>query len=170
MFSVPDGTTTVAGDFLIEYGFVALFAVFVVEGVMLLYVAPSESLVPAAVLLLADSLADYAFVILVAVAGATLGQTLLFVLARRGGRNYLSRRSWFRVSDETVARFEGWFDRWGRLAIPVSNTLPFTRGMLTVPAGFAEMRLREFVVLSALGTLTFEVILAALTVGALRVL
>lgn len=170
LFSVPAGTTAAARDLLVQYGFAALFAVFVIEGLMLLYFAPSESLVPAGMLLLGDSLADYALVVLVAVAGATLGQTLLFALARRGGRDYLVNRSWFRVSDKRLARFEGWFDRWGRLAIPLANTLPFTRGMLTVPAGFSGLRASEFAVLSAVGTLSFELILAGLTVGVLGVL
>jgi membrane protein DedA with SNARE-associated domain len=49
--------------------------------------------------------------------------------------------------------------------VPVSNSLLFTRGMLTVPAGFAEMRDREFVALSALGTLSFELIWAGIALG-----
>jgi membrane protein DedA with SNARE-associated domain len=48
--------------------------------------------------------------------------------------------------------------------VPVSNTLLFTRGMVTVPAALAEMSTRRFVVLSALGTLSFEGILALATV------
>ena len=43
----------------------------------------------------------------------------------------------------------------------MSNALLFTRGMLTVPAGLAEMDDRTFVVLSALGTLLFQTWLAA---------
>jgi membrane protein DedA with SNARE-associated domain len=37
--------------------------------------------------------------------------------------------------------------------------------MLTIPAGLAEMDARTFVVLSALGTLSFELNLAAVTLG-----
>jgi len=49
--------------------------------------------------------------------------------------------------------------------VPISNTLLFTRGMLTVPAGLAEMDAREFVALSAVGTLVFETALMLLTLG-----
>jgi membrane protein DedA with SNARE-associated domain len=49
--------------------------------------------------------------------------------------------------------------------VPISNTLLFVRGLATVPAGLAGMRLRRFALLSALGTLTFEVILALATLG-----
>lgn len=152
--------------FLLEYGYVALFLVFILEGAMLLYVAPSESLVPVAVASpLASSVGEYALVIGVAVAGATVGQVLLFLVAKRGGRPVLQRYRWMGVTDERLDRYEGWFTRWGPVVIPVSNTLLFTRGMLTIPAGLAGMDTRRFLVLSAVGTLVFETALAAVTLG-----
>jgi membrane protein DedA with SNARE-associated domain len=146
-----------------SYGFYALFFVFILEGGMLLYFAPSEALVPVsiAVLLPADpSAGGYALVIGVATVGATLGQYGLFLLAKRGGREYLLAKPWFRISPDQLLRFDSWFQRWGKLAVPVSNALLFTRGMLTVPAGLADMSDREFVVLSAVGTIVFETWLA----------
>lgn len=154
-----------------RYWLIALFAIFVLEGAMMLYFAPSESLVPAAVgLAAATDVAPatsrvYALVIVTAVVGATIGQYLLFLLAKRWGREWLLDRPWFRVSDEQLGRFEGWFSRWGLLAVPVSNTLLFTRGMLTIPAGLADMDDATFVVLSALGSLSFQTILALMTLG-----
>lgn len=165
VLAVPAGTTAFAQSLLERYGLVALFGVFVVEGAMLLYFAPSESLVPAAVLVLGNSTADIATIVGVAVVGATIGQTGLFVVAKRGGREVLRERRWIAVSEGNLDRFEGWFDRWGALVVPVSNTLLFTRGMATIPAGLAEMDTRTFAVLSALGTLSFELILAAVTLG-----
>ncbi len=153
-----------------EYAFLILLGVFVLEGAMLMYFMPSEGIVPAAIILIGGSVAENALIIGIAVAGATVGQFALFSLAKRGGREYLLEKRWFRISEEKLDRFDGWFDRWGPLVVPVSNSLLFTRGMLTVPAGFAEMDDREFVVLSALGTLSFELILAAITLGVLGML
>ena len=150
--------------FVDTYGLGALFLIFVLEGAMLLYFAPSEALVPAGVALLADGPHDYgaiAAVLAVAVLGATVGQFALFTVAKRAGREYLLAQSWFRISESRLERFDAWFARWGPLAVPVSNALLFTRGMLTVPAGLAEMDDRTFVVLSALGTLLFQTWLAA---------
>lgn len=161
-------TSELARSLLTEYGLVALFLVLVLEGAMLLYFAPSESLVPAAVVLLASSTAEIVLVVLTAVAGATVGQYVLFALAKRAGREYLLERRWFRIGEERLDRFDAWFDRWGPVVVPVSNTLLFTRGMLTVPAGLAGMRDRDFVVLSAIGTLSFQTILVLLTLGVLE--
>lgn len=163
-------TTAFAADLLREYHLLALFAVFILEGAMLLYFAPSESLVPAAIVLLGDSTTDVAAVIAVAVVGATIGQYGLFLLARRVGREYLVDNRWVRIGDDRLTRFENWFARYGPIVVPVSNTLLFTRGMLTVPAGLADMDDRLFIGLSALGTLSFEVLLALATLGVLDLL
>jgi membrane protein DedA with SNARE-associated domain len=118
-------------------------------------------LVPAAIGALATTEGGYDWILvgiimLVAVVGATIGQTALFLLAKRGGREWLLEKPWFRIEEAKLDRFDRWFERWGRPAIPISNALLFTRGMLTVPAGIAEIDVREFAVLSALGTLVFE--------------
>lgn len=153
-----------AAALLDRYGLAALFCILILEGAMLLYFAPSEALVPAGIALLTGGAGDYlgiATVIGVAVLGATVGQFVLFTIAKRAGREYLLEQSWFRVSEDQLERFDGWFDRWGPLAVPVSNALLFTRGMLTVPAGLADMDDRTFVALSALGSLLFQSWLAA---------
>ena len=151
---LPDGLRDLLAT---DYGLLILLGVFVLEGAMLLYVVPSELVVPGALALLGGSLADA-----VAVVGATIGQYALFSLSKRVGRDRLLRSRWFRVSDDALARFEGWFDRWGPVVVPVTNTLLFTRGMVTVPAGLADMDDRRFAALSALGTLSFQSILAGL--------
>lgn len=169
-FVAIDETPELAVHLFGQYGLLALFFVFILEGAMLLYFAPSESLVPFAIAFLASTPTDYAIIIVIATIGATLGQYGLFLAAKRGGRGYLLEQRWFRISDERLKRFDQWFDRWGPLVIPVSNTLLFTRGMLTVPAGFARMNDRDFILLSALGTLIFQSILAGITLGLLDLL
>jgi membrane protein DedA with SNARE-associated domain len=147
------------------YGLPALFPIFVLEGAMLLYFAPSEALVPGAIEFLATGSSGYewvtiALIFAVATVGATLGQVALLLLAKRGGREWLLRKPWFRIEESKLDRFDAWFDRWGKWAVLVSNALLFTRGMLTVPAGVAEMDVREFAALSAVGTVIFEAWLA----------
>lgn len=162
------GDTEFARELLDTYGLLALFFILILEGAMLLYFAPSEALVPAGIGLLTNGSGDHlgiATVIGVAVVGATIGQFALFTIAKRAGRDYLLEQSWFRVSESQLDRFDSWFERWGPIAVPISNALLFTRGMLTVPAGLAEMGDRTFVLLSALGTLVFQTWLALVALG-----
>ncbi|MEF8853426.1 MAG: VTT domain-containing protein [Haloarculaceae archaeon] len=155
------GDSALARELIRDYGIYALFAIFVLEGAMLMYFAPSEALVPFAIATFATTSGGYdwpvvAAIFAVAVAGATAGQVALFALAQRGGREWLLRKPWFRVDESRLDRFDGWFEQWGWVAVPVSNALLFTRGMVTVPAGVAEMDVRRFAVASAAGTLVFE--------------
>ena len=163
---IPEGAVGTARRFLKQYGLLAVFAAFVLEGAMLLRFAPNESIVPLAVLTFGDTPTDVAAIVAVAVVGATIGQTALFLVARRAGREHLLGSRWIRVSEGALDRFDGWFDRWGAVAVPASNTMLFVRGLVTVPAGLSEMDARTFVVLSALGTFVFETLLAALAVYA----
>jgi membrane protein DedA with SNARE-associated domain len=169
------GDRAFARQLVSQYGLVALFFVFVLEGAMLLYFAPSEALVPIGVAVLAKTPTGYDWTVVaallgVAVVGATVGQTALFVLAKRGGREWLLQKPWFRIDESKLDRFDGWFHRWGPVAVPVSNALLFTRGMLTVPAGVAEMRTHRFALVSAAGTLLFELWLAAAWIYGLSLL
>ncbi|ERG93545.1 MAG: putative membrane-associated protein [Haloquadratum walsbyi J07HQW1] len=151
-----------------EWAYIVLFIIFVLEGAMLMYFMPSELIVPGSLLLLGD---DAVIPIIgIAVVGATIGQYVLFKLAQHGGREYLLQKSWFRIDPSKIERFDGWFERWGPLIVPISNALLFTRGMLTVPAGFAEMNDRQFITLSATGTVIFECALAGLFLLSGRVL
>jgi membrane protein DedA with SNARE-associated domain len=160
--TVPE-MPAVLRDFLSsELALLALFAVFVLEGAMLMYFMPSEFIVPGALVVLGQTPARLAAIVGVATLGATVGQYVLFRAAKRGGRDYLLERRWFRVDESRLDRFDGWFERWGPVVVPVSNSLLFTRGMLTVPAGLSRMDDRRFVLLSAAGTLVFESALAAL--------
>lgn len=148
--------------FASELAFAVLFGICVLEGAMLLRFMPSEFVVPSALLLIGSSASEVAAIIAITVVGTTVGQFVLFSLVRRGGREYVLEKRWFPVTESKLDRFDGWFDRWGGLAVPVSNTMLFVRGLLTVPAGLSDMDGRTFVVLSALGSLSFQSILAGL--------
>lgn len=153
-----------------DWALVVLFGVFVLEGAMLMYFVPSELLVPGSLALLGHGPEQLIPLLGIAVLGATVGQFALFMIAKRAGREYLLQNRWFRVSDRTLTRFDGWFDRWGGPVVTGSNAMLFTRGMLTVPAGLAKMDSKRFVVLSAMGTLLFESALAALYIFGVDVL
>ncbi|WP_247730116.1 DedA family protein [Halovivax limisalsi] len=153
-----------------EIGFLVLFGICILEGAMLLRFMPSELVVPLALALVGSSPGDVGAIVAIAVVGTTIGQTVLFVLARRAGREYVLRTRWVPVTESRLARFDGWFDRWGRLAVALSNTMLFVRGVLTVPAGLSRMHWRTFVALSAVGSLAFQSILAGLYLASGHVL
>ena len=74
------------------------------------------------------------------------------------------------MSEERRDRFDAWFERWGVIAVPVSNTMLFVHGLMTFPAGLSDMPVRTFVPLSAVGSLSFQSILAMLYLTASKVI
>ena len=148
--------------FASEFAFVVLLGICILEGAMMLRFMPSELVVPAALALIGSSIPTTVAIVAVAVVGTTIGQFLLFRLVRRAGREYVLRKRWFPLTESRLERFDGWFDRWGGIAVAASNTMLVVRGLLTVPAGLSEMDGRTFLLLSAVGSLSFQSILAAL--------
>ncbi len=148
--------------FTSEVAFAVFFGICILEGAMLLRFMPSELVVPAALALIGSTVSKAIAIVALAVVGTTIGQFCLFCVVRRGGREYVLQARWFPISESRLERFDGWFDRWGAIAVPVSNTMLFVRGLLTVPAGLSEMDGRTFVALSAAGSLSFQSILAGL--------
>ncbi|MFC3958835.1 DedA family protein [Halovivax cerinus] len=145
-----------------EGALVVFFCLCVLEGAMLLRFMPSELVVPVALALIGSSPSEVLAIVALAVVGTTIGQTALFLVVRHAGREYVLRKRWVPISESRLDRFDGWFERWGVFAIPASNTLLFVRGVLTVPAGLSRIDWRTFVTLSALGSLSFQSILATL--------
>lgn len=156
--------TWVGSLYTSNLAYAVLFGLCVLEGAMMLRFMPSELLVPSALYFMGASLSTVVVVVAIAVVGTTIGQVLLFGLVRKGGREWILERRWFPVSEPTLDRFDGWFERWGAIIVPVSNTSLFIRGVFTVPAGLSEMDASTFVLISAIGSLSFEVILAGLYV------
>ncbi|NUB89827.1 VTT domain-containing protein [Haloterrigena sp. SYSU A558-1] len=148
--------------FTSEFAFAVLLGICILEGAMMLRFMPSELVVPSALALIGSSIPETVAIVAVAVVGTTIGQFLLFCLVRRAGREYVIQKRWFPLTESRLERFDGWFDRWGGIAVAASNTMLVVRGLLTIPAGLSEMDGRTFVALSALGSLSFQSILAAL--------
>jgi len=156
--------------FASEWALAVLLGICILEGLMMLRFMPSELVVPSALFLIGTSPPQILAILVIAVVGTTIGQVILFFLVRRGGREYVLRKGWIPVGGERLDRFDAWFDRWGRIAVPVSNTMLFVRGLFTFPAGLSEMDWRTFLALSAIGSASFQTILAGLYLWADRML
>lgn len=134
---------------IVQYGLFALLVIFALEGALVGKLIPTRTLFVAAVLAIGTDAVGMLSVAAVAVAGATAGQVILFVLVRH--------------TDVSVERFAGddveepsrvarWFDRWGLSAVALSNTLPVARGTLTVPAAMTDENAVRFSASSMVGS------------------
>ncbi len=77
----------------------------------------------------------------IAVAGSTIGNAALFLVARRGGRRYLQR-----AESGRAHRFRKWFDRFGLVTVfvPALMPIPMPLKIFVISAGALHTRIMPF--------------------------
>ena len=89
-------------------------------------------------------------------AGSTMGALCWYWLGRLVGidrlRSAASRHGrWISVTPDKLDRASRWFDRYGARAVMIGRMVPVVRILISVPAGLFALRLRKFVLFTAIG-------------------
>ena len=95
--------------------------------------------------------------VLIATAGNVFGSLITYAMGRLG--NEALHRRWLRISEESVARAEGWFNRFGKPALLLA-WLPVVGDPLCLVAGLLHGHLGIFLLLVTLGKLARYSLLA----------
>lgn len=126
---------------------------------------PSEVVMPAAGF--AAGRGEYSFWIVTAAGsvGSIAGAVGWYLVGRWFGvervRRWVERRGkWLTLSTRDVDRADRWFDRHGRWAVLVGRLVPGVRTLISLPAGFAEMKPAPFLVYTTVGTVGWTLLLA----------
>ena len=125
---------------------------------------PSEVIMPVAGMTASRSGLNLVGVIASGTAGAMLGNIVWYLAARALGHDRLEpfvRRygKWITVSWSDVERAHHWFDRHGFVFVMTGRIIPTIRSLVSVPAGLLDMRFRNFVIASTIGTATWTTFL-----------
>ncbi|MFO8113762.1 MAG: hypothetical protein R6U01_00145 [Halorubrum sp.] len=148
-----------------SYGAVAVFAVFALEGALVGKVLPARTLFVAAVVAVGVEAVAVLPVFVAAVAGATLGQAVVFTAVRRFDVDPTALAV-VPVGSGRLERAGGWFDRWGLPAVAASNAVPGTRGWLAVPTATASsVSAPRFAAASLVGSVAYVGALLAVGVA-----
>jgi membrane protein DedA with SNARE-associated domain len=136
---------------VVHYGYWAVAAALLIENAGV--PVPGET-----VLLLASFLAysehdlRLPWIIVVATVAATVGDNLGFALGHYGGRPLLARyQAAFRIQDQTMARGESLFERYGAVTIFFSRFIFGIRIIAGPMAGVLRMSWKKFAVFNLLG-------------------
>ena len=85
--------------------------------------------------------------------GATIGTSVLYLIALKLGRVVLLRYlSYVKVNEKKLERVEIWFEKYGDKAVFLGRMVPVMREMISVPAGLLKMRIPKFVVYTFAGS------------------
>ncbi len=138
-----------------HYGYGGLFIVMALGNIG----APigSEVVLPLSGALTATGhLASLWLTIVITVIGELAGATAGYLIGRFGGRPLIDKYGRFvHLTHENLNRVHGFFERYGSFAIFICRFVPFIRGVVSIPAGLAEMNLAQFYLWYALGSLGF---------------
>lgn len=133
---------------------------------------PSEVIVPPAAYkaLQADAGLNIILVVLFATLGAVLGALINFYLAKFLGRPIIYKFADSRLGrmclldSQKVVQAEAYFRKHGAISTFIGRFIPVIRQLISIPAGIAGMKLRPFIVFTALGAFLWNVVLALLGV------
>jgi membrane protein DedA with SNARE-associated domain len=94
--------------------------------------------------------------ILVSVLAELAGGTVGYLIGRFGGRPLIDRYGrYVHLSHENLDRVHAFFERYGSFSIFICRFIPMIRGIVSIPAGLAEMNLAQFYGWYAAGSAIF---------------
>jgi len=130
---------------------------------------PSELVIPPAAALALQGKLRLSLVILFSTIGCVLGAMFNYVLSYTLGRKViysLANSKWariFLINQEKVEHAEQFFIKNGNTSTFIGRLIPGIRHLISIPAGLAKMKLKDFIFYTFVGSLIWNTILAVLS-------
>jgi membrane protein DedA with SNARE-associated domain len=123
--------------------------------------SPGETAIVTGAVLASQGDLSIELVILIAIAGAIIGDNIGFLIGRHGGRKLLERPGWgYDRRQQLLAYSDRFFEKHGSKAVFLGRWVALVRVTAAWMAGASGMRMRTFFLWNALGGITW-----ATTVG-----
>ena len=91
--------------------------------------------------------------IILGATGATIGTSVIYLIALKLGRTVLLKYlKNFRISEKKLERVEIWFEKYGDKAVLIGRMVPVMREMISVPAGLLKMKIPKFILFTFIGS------------------
>jgi membrane protein DedA with SNARE-associated domain len=114
---------------------------------------PSEVIMPFAGAALAHGQAQLILLATIASLASNLGSIPAYWVGSKGGRPMVEKYgSYLLLSRHDLDRVDGFFNRFGSLAVLIGRMLPIVRTFIAFPAGVAKMNLVKFHIYTFIGS------------------
>jgi membrane protein DedA with SNARE-associated domain len=152
---VTAAISDLAGDLVQELGYAGLVVLMAVEHVF--PPIPSELVLPLAGFEVGRGTLDLIGTIAASTTGSLIGASLLYVIARRGGRPLVLRlRGLLRVREEDLDRAERRFRRHSAWMVLLGRMVPGIRSLVSLPPGLLRMPFGRYLALTLTGSLVWN--------------
>lgn len=139
-------------------GYFGIFFTMILEGFSI--PIPSEVILPLGGYIASKGTLNVLGVILAGSVGGTLGSLALYYISMLLGRGFIKRwGKYILISDKHLDTIEKWFGKYGNLTVFTMRLLPVVRGLISVPAGIAKMKVLSFTLYTFLGSLIWSAVL-----------
>ena len=92
--------------------------------------------------------------------GASIGSTLIYLIALKLGRTVLLRYlKRVKISEKKLTRVEYWFQKYGDKAVLFGRMIPVFREIVSIPAGLLKMKFAKFLTYTVLGSCGWSITL-----------
>ena len=145
-------------------GLPALFVVFVMKGALVGKIFPTSVFLSGYVVLTAPTRAGAATIVVLVTVAHVIGQFAVYTGSRRYGEEIVSAVPYLDLdpSSDRFRRVDHWFDRHGDVAVFGTNVLPWSRGLIAIPAGVSSYPRRRYLVHVGASTLLYHTVYVAL--------
>lgn len=129
---------------------------------------PSELVIPPAAWKAAEGDLNVFLVVFFGTVGALIGALFNYYFALYLGRAIVYRFAESKVgrlmllSRQGVEKAEAYFVRHGKSSTLIGRLVPAVRQLISLPAGLARMKLKDFILFTVIGSATWNIILAAM--------
>lgn len=129
---------------------------------------PSEIIVPPAAWKAAQGELNIGFVVFFSTLGAMIGALFNYYIALIIGRKLIYKFADTRLANlllinpAGIEKAENYFIRHGRISTLIGRFIPAIRQLISLPAGLARMKIRDFLLFTFIGSASWNIILAAL--------
>ena len=141
-------------DLLSEYLFAGVFIAALIETII--PPIPTMAVFPTAGFIASQnglSVIEAVFLGIIGGLGASIGSTVIYLIALKLGRTALLRYlNKVKVSEKKLEKVERWFEKYGDKAVLFGRMIPVFREMISVPAGLLKMNVKKFLVYTILGS------------------
>jgi membrane protein DedA with SNARE-associated domain len=127
---------------------------------------PSEIIIPPAAYKAANGDLNIFLVILAGTFGAAIGALFNYYFAKLLGNKLLMEFAKTRiarmmmVTPRNIEKSERYFRKHGKISTLIGRLVPGIRHLISLPAGLAEMKLKDFVLYTAIGSMSWNIILS----------
>lgn len=144
-----------------DWGYFGVFALMFLESSFFPF--PSEVvMIPAGYLVFKGEMSLF-FAFAAGVGGSLVGALFNYYLCLFFGRAFISKYGkYVGITDEKMAKFEAFFDKYGEISTFNCRLIPGIRQYISLPAGLAKMHLGKFCIYTSLGAGIWVAILLAL--------